>query len=119
MKLPTALCSIRHTPVWSNVLGGVTLHLTPQGAPQTQPPSTYAPYPLWPCKVPVVDDLRTKEGTAGSLSIIGWSAQRSNHFTLMTFCNVQYIYRAGKKSPFSHARPFISTIIQILKHFFS
>jgi hypothetical protein len=27
---------------------------------------------------------------------IGWSAQRSNHFTLSTICNIQYIYQSGK-----------------------
>jgi hypothetical protein len=36
-------------------------------------------------------------GKMNLLYIIGWSAQRSNHFTLGTFCNVQYIYRSGKK----------------------
>jgi hypothetical protein len=32
--------------------------------------------------------------------MIGWSAQRSNYFTLCTICNVQYIqyiYQAAKK----------------------
>jgi hypothetical protein len=42
----------------------------------------------------------TKYRVPHKVNIIGWSAQRSNHFTLGTFCNIQYIqyiYRSGKK----------------------
>jgi hypothetical protein len=50
------------------------------------------------------------------VAIFGWSAQRSNYFTLCTICNVQYIYQSGKKwkiTEITHARPFFSTFLPI------